>query len=233
MIVPQRPLLILVAALPLALAGPVHAQHEIEQVSAAGDTVGATQVSSETRAIDLPVRAARDTAPAPQLSNTGQSTSATNQLTPSGESSSAPAQLYRGGRTAQAAAPLSTPAEGRPGDVTRVEGDDRCEPGTQTRLSVCARVIETRSAEFDRARPALSAEQRLLIEQQRSDATSAQAAARRLAGNAADPNSLEDQSIASIVLRIPEPVRQEPDEVPTEDAAALQAIVESLAATPR
>lgn len=224
-----------------AAAGSAGAQDApgVEQIGAqeAGQPVETPQVSSERRTIDLPLRAPRQSAPPTQLSRPDESAPATPQLTRTSESPRAAPQLYRGGRTAQPAAPLSTPREGRTGAVEIVQGEDRCDPGERRRPAPdCARVIETRAAEFRPPAPAkLSPEQRLLGEQRTPAASTAEAAARRLATNVADPNSMEDQSIAAIVLRDrpatpAAPVEEEPAE---EASPAIQAIVGAITGDPR
>ena len=63
----------------------------------------------------------------------------------------------------------------------------------------------------------------------------AEAAARRLAINAADPNSMEDQSIAAIVLRDRPAPTQPVEEAPVEEVSpVIQAIVGAITGdTPR
>lgn len=195
-------------------------------------------MSSERRAIDLPLRAPRQNVPPLQLSGPEESGPATRQLTRTSESPRATSQLYRGGRTAQPAAPLSTPREGRTGAIEVVEGQDRCDPEApgDRRGPECARVIETRAAEFRSPEPVkLSPEQRLLGEQRTPMSGTAEAAARRLAINAADPNSMEDQSIAAIVLRDRPAPTQPTEEAPVEEVSpVIQAIVGAIAGdTPR
>ncbi len=140
-----------------------------------------------------------------------------------------PVQLYRGGRTAQPSDPLSTPSQGRTSAVARVEGDDACDPARaeEREDARCARVIETRSAEFTPPEPTpLSPEQRLLVENRlrNSDAT------RRLA-NSGSADTLGDQAIASVALdaaRPPDPAA--PEEDPTQGLdPAVAAMVEAIA----
>lgn len=160
-----------------------------------------------------------DPASPAQISTTGQGGRETPQLSPEDRAVPSPAQISRGSRTAQAPAPLSAPGDGRTGSMTPVEGEDRCDTerrdgGTD---AVCARVIETRSAEFERPDPAtLSPEQRLLVEQQLTEEADA---ARRLTTPAMDPDSLDQQSIAAIALRRNQK-REEIVEEPKPEAAA-------------
>ena len=117
-------------------------------------------------------------------------------------------QLYRGSATAQAPTPLSRPSEGRSAPLVRLGGSDRCDPqtGDAAGRAACARVIETRSAEFERADPLiLSPEQRLLVDQRsREGSSSVQSTAQRIGRNEIDANTLDAQSIASLTLRTPD-----------------------------
>ncbi|MDQ8757801.1 hypothetical protein RCO27_16360 [Sphingosinicella sp. LHD-64] len=223
------------------LAAPAAAQESasgVEQIGAgAAQPIGTPQISTGRRGVDVQQRIERETAPPPQLSSSDESGSATPQLTREAESARPASQLYRGGRTAQPSTPLSSPAEGRTSAVARVEGRDRCDPRAP-RESVspeCRRVIETRAAEFAQPDPTrLSPEQRLLGEQRMMPASSAQAAAQRLATNVGNPNAIEDQSIASVVLSraAPPPGRPEEPE-PTESSAAIEAIVNAVVNPPQ
>lgn len=206
----------------------------VEQIGTpAGPVVDTSQVSRASRAIDLPQRSERETAPPSQLSTQGESRPATRQLTRGAESAGSAPQLYRGGPTAQPSMPLSSPSEGRTAAVTRVQGEDRCDPRADRSAASadCRRVIETRAAEFAGPEPTrLSPEQRLLGEQRMMSVGTVQAAAQRLATNAANPNAIEDQSVASVVLRsAPPPAPGRPDEEPAEgDTAAIEAIVSAI-----
>ncbi len=226
-----------VLVLGAALAVPAVAQDTasgVEQIGApAGQIVDTSQVSRASRAIDLPQRIERETAPPSQLSSQGESTPATRQLTRGGESTGSAPQLYRGGPTAQPSIPLSSPSEGRTAAVTRVQGEDRCDPRADRSAAGadCRRVIETRAAEFAAPEPTrLSPEQRLLGEQRMMSVGTVQAAAQRLATNAANPDAIEDQSIASVVLgSAPPPAPGRPDEEPADgNSAAIEAIVSAV-----
>jgi len=198
---------------------------DVEQLSPArapGDT--RLPVQSQVAAPDRdrlatsdinPATRADPTAPVPQLSDRRDRRD--------------PTQLYRGGRTAQPSEPLSTPSQGRTSAVARVEGDDACDPARadQRDAGRCARVIETRSAEFTPPEPTpLSPEQRLLVENRLLNAD----ATRRLA-NSGSADTMADQAIASIALdaaRPPDPVR--PEEDPTQGLdPAVAALVEAIA----
>jgi hypothetical protein len=126
-----------------------------------------------------------------------------NQLTRERGSAAPVRQLYSGGRTAQPTEALSNPAQGRreAGVVQRVAGADRCDAAAIERNDKrCSRVIEARSAEFEKPhREDLTPEQRLLIsQQQREGVANTRSLARRL-GTAADPQSIEEQGIVATV----------------------------------
>ena len=225
-------------AMPAAAAGQ-SSDGEVEQIGAAGSSAQMRQIGREDVDLAVPQPSAEARGEAtPQISRVRDSRGAPSQLTREEGHSSPPDQLYRGGRTAQPAAPLSRPSEGRTSAVARVEGDDRCDPAAEDsaeRRRLCAHVIETRSAEFVRAEPVRSAEENLLIDQQmqeRSD--SIDGAARRLADNSGDPNSQDEQGIASIVLADPAPVRQAtPEEEPSSEAmTVIEAIVGAMNGVP-
>ena len=133
-------------------------------------------------------------------------------------------QLATGSPTADAAPALSSREQSRPEPRTILVGEDRCDPATRDRLpsETCAKVVETRSAEFDRRPAPLSPEQRLLLEQRTAVATDPQGTARRLAAGEATPG---DQAIASIAVRspVPAPDGKEEDKAPLtkEQAAAI------------
>lgn len=175
--------------------------------------------------------------PVVQVGHEDRSAAPPTQLSSAGDRRRSP-QLYQGGRTAAPAQALSSPSEGRTGAVAAVEGSDRCDPArrqpNETRR--CAQVIETRSAEFSRAEAApLSPEARLLVEQ-RNRPTGGQESARRLASNSADPDDLQDQAIASVVLTQRVPSRPENEEQdassePTE-AQAFQALIDRVVGNP-
>lgn len=222
-------------------AGSAAAQDQrlqVEQISSAPPPAAAApvqQVAPESRHILAPPPAPRTTAPPQQLSTGAESAPDTRQLTREDKAAPAPAQLYHGGPTAQPSAPLSSPAEGRTGAIAKVEGHDRCDSARdkdKKNPQVCANVIETRSAEFARPDPAaLSPEQRIMAEQRLREASpSLQTVVRRLANNEGDPDSIEAQSVASVVLNRPaEPAPKKPEEpaenASTDAAAALVAAI--------
>ena len=190
----------LIVTLALAAAGaPAAAQDArgtVEQVGGASQGP-VPQISNRSTQVDTPARTEpRSTGAAPQITRERASARSPGQ------------QLYTGGRTAQPSDPLSRPSEGRTGAVARVEGKDRCDPAHEEaagRSAACAAVIETRSAEFTGPEPAtLSPEQRLLVDQRlREGAVTTRTAAKRLAENGEDSESMQSQSVASVVLRTP------------------------------
>lgn len=226
----RLPSALIAATMLCTAAAGQDARGSVDQVG--GASAGEVeQIAPRAPALLAPPSAPREAAPPAQLSEADRSASPQPQLTTERRSARATPQLYRGGRTAESSEPLSRPAEGRTGAVERVAGADRCDPreGEDAQRASCRRVIETRSAEFDRpAPPALSAEQRLLIEQRAREARmSSRRAARRLAEDA-DAASPETQGIASLVLR-PSPG---PDDRPADEtdlrAADAAAIVNAI-----
>ena len=189
-------LLALITAIAAAPATAQDPRGTMEQVG--GSSKGpVAQISSGSKQLDAPVRSEpRTTGSSPQLTREPASARSPGQ------------QLYTGGRTAQPSDPLSRPSEGRTGAVARVEGKDRCDPAHEQaagRSAACASVIETRSAEFKAPEPApLSPEQRLLVDQRlREGSVTTRTAAKRLAETGDDAESMQSQSVASVVLRTP------------------------------
>lgn len=236
---PLRLTAVLFAAVVAVPAAGQAVRGEVDQIGEgrASAVVGQITAESAPMAPAAPIEP-RPTGPVTQISGTDESRDALPQLTHDDEAEPSPSQLYRGGRTALPSAPLSRPSEGRTSAVTRVEGNDRCDPAADAggeRRPECARVIETRSAEFQRPEPVLSAEQRLLIDQQiRERTASADGAARRLATNIGDPNSPEEQGVASIVLNdVAQPPPPPEPQVPDQPSAAIiEAIVNGLQGSP-
>jgi hypothetical protein len=214
-------------ALGLATAAPGQdARLRVEQVGAPGETATAPvdQIGPASRRVDSPAPPPSASGPLQQLSTEADSERSPPQLSTRPEGRGGPTQLYTGGRTAQPAEPLSRPSQGRTGAVTRVEGEDRCDPAAATaQAGRCERVIETRSAEFTRPDSiVLSPEQRILVQQRLREAPAGpRMGAKRLAENG-DPDSEDSQSIASIVLRSPTQPREE-EAAGEEDATAAEA----------
>ena len=207
--------LLLVGAATAAAAQPeAEPLTEVPQISSPRMPVPSAPVANRTG--DAP----------PQLTKRQAGASNTPQLTSEPRTASTPPQLTSGGRNAQPPAPLSSAADGRTGAIERVEGDDRCDPQAPAKSkSDCSRVMENRAAEFRRrTAPSLSPEQRILIGDEAREASGVEGAARRLAINGEDAESMDAQSVAAIVLRKPpEPAKdkEEPAKDQTEAAAAL------------
>lgn len=123
--------------------------------------------------------------PVSQVSKTIEARSPTPQLAPKGPSAAPPPAL-------------SKPSQGRDTRAAALKGSDRCSGADAARESeICARVIETRSAEF--AAPdhePLSPEQRLLANQNLLDSapSDVNAAARRLS------TGREDDTLAALAV---------------------------------
>jgi hypothetical protein len=139
-------------------------------------TTRAVPVSSDP--YSLPGQARK---PVPQLAKAKDGPAATPQLAPKKASAAAPP-------------PLSQPSQGRDTRAAALKGNDRCDNIDEaTATDVCARVIETRSAEFPIPdREPLSPEQRLLADQNVLDTSplDAIAAARRLATGRPDDTAI-------------------------------------------
>jgi hypothetical protein len=229
---------VLALALPLPPAFAQSRADPVEQIGGdQGSDAAVGQIGSGPRSVRVLLPPApAEPVPVGQISAVGQSRGVPAQLTHESGSGPAPAQLYRGGRTAQPAEALSSPSEGRTGAVARVEGRDRCDPaadGGQAQGRVCAQVIETRASEFERAEPVVSAEQKLLMEQRLREQASAEGAARRLATHGGDPDSLEEQGIASLVLRDAQPPQPPSQEAPPEQTSPIiEAIVGAMTGMP-
>lgn len=235
------------AAVALALfAVPAHAQDgpsDMVQVgsSPAGSAQPITQLSNERRELLSPAQpAGREALTPAQLTAEGEAGSSPRQLTNEEGRVRAPRQLYQGGKTAQPSEALSHPSEGRTGAASPVVGKDRCDPAAEARGKACENVIETRSAEFARPEAAtLSAEQRLLIDQQLREAPpGARTAVRRLGSTGFEPDSIEEQGVAAIALHGSGSTSKSPD--PADDPGkneldpAVQAIIGIIAdVTPR
>lgn len=232
--------LLLLAAASAAAAQPKSVAVEAQQVSPATEapTVVAQDVAQGPKArasAEAPEQLndrRGETEASQQVSGRAQSSGPVPQLSAQGDRRQSP-QLYVGGRTAQPAPALSEPRQGRTAAVTRVEGLDRCDPGTRAaRGEECERVIETRSAEFTRPDPALlSPEQRLLVEQRNRPMTNERAAAQRLATNLSDPDEIQDQAIASQVLQTGAPPSDAPEQepaLPAELEAVVQGVINAL-----
>jgi hypothetical protein len=230
---------LLVAALGAGTSHAAPAQSQRGSVEQIGSSqpVGMQQVA--TRSASNSSNAVANGAPPAQLSTDADSAAPAIQLTRERGSGPVAQQLTRDAPTAQPSEALSKPQDGRTGSVERVAGSDRCDPrADRSPAATCARVIETRAAEFTRRDPTpLSPEQRILVEQQaREHGGGFGEAARRLAANGEDSNSLEAQGVASVVLRAPppepRPVRPEADPATNEAMTALVNAIVNAAPAP-
>jgi len=179
--------------------------------------------ASPTRAVPVssdpsstPVQARK---PVPQLAKAKDGRAATPQLAPKKASAAAPP-------------PLSQPSQGGDTRAAALKGNDRCNNIDEaTATDVCARVIETRSAEFPIPdREPLSPEQHLLAGQNMLDATplDANAAARRLATGRPDDTSIA-LAVADLALIRPSGVDQKKeDETKDKSPSATDALVAAI-----
>lgn len=184
----------------------------------------ASQVSAEAGRPDpvksepsIPLEPLRT--PLPQLANPRDARAPTAQLAP---------------KSATAAPPpaLSQPSQGRDTAATALEGTDRCSEAEQARKTeVCARVIETRSAEFPIPNhEPLSPEQRLLANQTPLETASGDinSAARRLSSGRED-DTLAALAVANLALSGPvvaDP--KKPEETKVQAPSAIDAVVAAI-----
>lgn len=126
-------------------------------------------------------------------------------------------QASRGDRSVHAGERLIQPKESRNVAASRIAGADRCDPQNPgaSGSSVCQQVIEARADSFATERPDLSPEERLLVErytpqQERGILAEVQ----RVGRDQVDPNSVDTQALATVVLGQPVP-----DPVPTDNTA--------------
>lgn len=186
-------LLAAMASPALAQRADVRVEQQNPEAGPASEQVSASQITPSA------------SQPVAQLSTPAERERGVAQLTADGDVATSGSQLTSGPRTARESDPLSRPSEGRTGAVARVEGDDRCaDADAANRPAVCDRAIETRSAEFGRPRtPALSPEQRLLVDQRLRDAGLGSRVAnigRTMPDAAVDPDAIEGQALASVAL---------------------------------
>jgi hypothetical protein len=225
----------LTAILALAGASAVQAQ-QVEQIGSRPEASRTVQQIPAAPAPPAEIRREAPDASQPQLSSSGDSRRQAPQLTIEDRVVRGPAQLYKGGRTAQPSEALSKPSEGRTGQVAPVLGKDRCDrENDEHSRTACARVIETRSAEFARPDAAiLSPEQRLLVEQNARDARNL-GAVRRLATTGLATGSVEEQGVASYAINTaPTPMEEAPNEdsISAESAAIINAFVGAATGAP-
>lgn len=148
------------------------------------------------------------------------------------------AQLARAAPSAAAPPPLSGRGDSAPGAAVALTGADRCDPqrAAARELARCRRILELRAGEFSAAEaPTLSAEQRLLIEQQARERrlSSSRDSPARMARIAEDPEEAGNQEIASVVLGTAPETMAPPDPLgagaqPADLGTVIQAIVTGL-----
>lgn len=186
------------------------------------------QVSEAPPARDRSI--AQDAAPEPATPHEPQLSS------PGG--SNEQAQLSkRGAAPDQTAAAISSRDESRPQGVVRIGGQDRCDPQlAREKLQECERILELRAQEFHApAAPELSAEQKLLAEQQSAlEAASPSASVRvRLASRDQPDADLEsNQELAAIYLdkQVPADMPQPQDQTAPQGDATLAQVIDALQA---
>jgi len=182
------------------------------QVSA-GTVRVAPAVSDQT---SLPGQAR---APVPQLAKATDARGMTPQLAPIGATAAPPPAL-------------SQPSQGRDTRAAALKGKDRCsEEQEALQTEVCARVIETRSAEFPIPdHEPLSPEQRLLADQNLLDTAPLDLnnAARRLSSGRED-ETLAGLAVANLALGKPVIVdTKKEDEAKAQAPSAIDALIAAI-----
>ncbi|AMS29712.1 MAG TPA: hypothetical protein DIU09_13095 [Hyphomonadaceae bacterium] len=165
----------------------------------------------------LPPNAGRR--PVPQIAKAVDARGTTPQLAPQGATAAAPPNL-------------SQPSQGRDTRAAALKGKDRCsEEQEALQLAVCARVIETRSAEFPIPdHEPLSPEQRLLADQNLLDSAPLDLnnAARRLSSGRED-ETLAGLAVANLALGKPVIVdTKKEDEAKAQAPSAIDALVAAI-----
>lgn len=223
--------LVLLAAAPLAAQD--RARLDDFALPAEEQSVGVEQLTEakplppeqlRDRSLAVPGLPAAPSALMGQLSSEGRS-SAQSQLT---------------GREASrriAPAGVSSAADSKPQIVQRIGGRDRCDPQALEGAegARCLRILELRAAEFQATEaPQLSAEQKLLTQQQREDDRVATSSARRLRLASSDDPDAElhtNQEIAAIYLeREGIGTSPPPSEMPVESGIPAGNLLEALQA---
>lgn len=195
---------------------PVPAAIVVDQVAIEGSPVGEENAASVWPSSEGP----------PRL----------EQIAPSSAAASV-TQLAPHAPTAAASPALSTPAQGAPGLITPVLGEDRCDPGAEEPAVAtdCENVIERRAAEFARPQSEQSAEQRLLTVNP-GDSLGLASAIERTVGQSRNigdyPDERSSQELASIVLAPPEAAQ--PSTGPDQQGAdaTIAEILNTLRASP-
>jgi hypothetical protein len=172
--------------------GPVDAQ--MEQVQPNRRALPGAQPND--RRIIVPAPSMRPTGPLAQVGSRGGASPVT--------------QIAPRERSASGAPNLSQRSESPPGATVVLTGQDRCDPESRatrklsaTEAARCRHTIERRAGEFHAPQPPmLSAEQRLLIDQQAREGRVPvyRETPERMARVANDPNSPANQEVAAVVL---------------------------------
>lgn len=200
-------------------------------------SIGVQQLSSESREVPPQPVGDRDVSGPRAAAPTGPLV----QVTPAGEAIRPVQRDPAQARSARGVSDLSARVDSAPGAVAVLSGNDACDPQNRPALldavmaESCRRILELRAAEFDApAPPVLSAEQRIIVEQQRrntgqeglkTDDMTARALAR-----ASDPDSRSSQELASLVLPPPNGGQPAPPVTPDSPAtdAGLSELLQSL-----
>lgn len=233
----------------LLLAGtPLLAQPERDKVrlddfaitSASANSAAVAQVSevpaldrSETPAPDRDV-SVRELPGRPSAKDHLQQISAAETAAPPDQVTRAEAERGR------PVAPISRPEESKPQPVTRLTGQDACDPQSDAarRDARCREILELRSSEFNATEaPRLSAEQKLLIQQERRNWTIANNP-EKASELFADPGDISTQELAATVMNRdtagqapPKPETVSP--APADFAETLQAVIGQLILPPQ
>ncbi len=133
--------------------------------------------------------------PVPQLSNAGEAPT--------------PAQIGPAEKATTLVRDISNRGESRPTAIQHIAGADRCDPQLErSRFEECQRILERRAAEFSAPQPPkLSAEERLLAEQNSEDramlAEHGDVRVRYAAQGQPDAGLRSNQELAALVLEGP------------------------------
>lgn len=224
------------ASILLVAAAPLSAQDRVrldDFALPAGD--GALAVEQLPSAAPLPPSQRRDrsvTVAAPP----GAAPRPVEQLTSAKSVGVAPSQLASGAASRTLApAAVSSSADSKLQGVQRIGGRDRCDPELdEKKRADCLRILELRAAEFQATEaPQLSAEQKLLAEEQRKDERYAPSNALRLRLASSDDPDAElssNQEIASVYLAGNEAEASAAPQVPTEPGIPAGELIEALQA---
>ncbi|WP_305098069.1 hypothetical protein [Croceibacterium aestuarii] len=182
----------------------------IEQIAPGGDPV-ATPPQAHDRQVTTDQEQAPSAAPISQLS--------------SSDDGAAPVQVAPPGAPGVRVSSVSNSADSRPQSAAPIKGADRCDPQLdRAKLAECRRILERRAGEFHApTAPVLSAEQRLLAEQDSREygaARSPDSLRLRIASHGdPDADARSNQELASIYLAGDQTPPSEPAQ-PTEPEAA-------------